>query len=346
MSHDRRQDFMGGAVALFGMAMTVLLYMRGDMTTSRLIACLGVVAFGAYLVAPKVTRSALTDGAALAERMSPFFPRAGRRDTDPLAVPLKPIEIPDPVAMVADDDVTAEHPMPGLVPNGAAKETRPPPAKRKRAAAKRAPSTHTAPEPADVPEGEEFGAEQVDSADLPAKHEHADYRPLGLLAIPDPGKGDERVGTYFVVGEFAVSGSHPELVEAVPPALVPQVRKLASTILDVIRKFVGKPVTVLSGYRPPRLNAAVGGSPTSQHLHAAAADITCEQVRLVFEAMVGGSVSVPCGQVIFYPSKRFIHVATPGWRYRAPTFQVHEPSLGLRYRTVTTVKDLRELIGA
>ena len=44
--------------------------------------------------------------------------------------------------------------------------------------------------------------------------------------------------------------------------------------LEIIRTNIGdKPIRVNSGYRTDAHNKAVGGSPTSQHLHGKAADI-------------------------------------------------------------------------
>jgi len=44
-------------------------------------------------------------------------------------------------------------------------------------------------------------------------------------------------------------------------------------VLEKVRKLLGKPVTVTSGYRCPDLNKLVRGSPTSAHLSGLAADI-------------------------------------------------------------------------
>jgi len=49
---------------------------------------------------------------------------------------------------------------------------------------------------------------------------------------------------------------------------------LIENLLDPIREKVGKPIRVSSGYRPEALNKAVGGSPTSNHRYARAADCT------------------------------------------------------------------------
>lgn len=49
---------------------------------------------------------------------------------------------------------------------------------------------------------------------------------------------------------------------------------LVDSVLDPLRKLYNKPIKVTSGYRCPRLNAAVGGSQNSQHMRGEAADIT------------------------------------------------------------------------
>ena len=46
-------------------------------------------------------------------------------------------------------------------------------------------------------------------------------------------------------------------------------------LLDPIRKRVGKPININSGYRSPKLNTAIGGSTTSAHCKGQAADIEC-----------------------------------------------------------------------
>ena len=45
--------------------------------------------------------------------------------------------------------------------------------------------------------------------------------------------------------------------------------------LERMRSILGYPVNVSSGYRSPKLNAAIGGSKSSQHMQGLAADFTC-----------------------------------------------------------------------
>jgi zinc D-Ala-D-Ala carboxypeptidase len=57
---------------------------------------------------------------------------------------------------------------------------------------------------------------------------------------------------------------------------------------DQIREFLGHPVVVTSGFRSPKLNAAIGGSKTSSHMTGEALDIRCPgygSAKEVFDAL-------------------------------------------------------------
>ncbi len=53
-------------------------------------------------------------------------------------------------------------------------------------------------------------------------------------------------------------------------------RALVDQVLDPLREAYGKPIRVTSGYRCPKLNTLVGGSPNSQHMKGEAADIVAK----------------------------------------------------------------------
>jgi hypothetical protein len=55
-------------------------------------------------------------------------------------------------------------------------------------------------------------------------------------------------------------------------AIVEGLRAVAINVLQPVRDHFGVPVFVTSGYRCPQLNAAIGGSATSQHMRGQAAD--------------------------------------------------------------------------
>lgn len=49
-------------------------------------------------------------------------------------------------------------------------------------------------------------------------------------------------------------------------------------MLEVVRSAFGRPVVIISGYRSPAHNAAVGGASASQHMQGMAADIAVVNV--------------------------------------------------------------------
>lgn len=57
-----------------------------------------------------------------------------------------------------------------------------------------------------------------------------------------------------------------------PPEVFKNVVLVAKN-LQVLRDFIGQPITVNSGYRSPAHNKSVGGAKSSQHLLGKAADI-------------------------------------------------------------------------
>lgn len=55
--------------------------------------------------------------------------------------------------------------------------------------------------------------------------------------------------------------------------VINNLQELSNMVLQPVRNHFGKSVTVNSGYRSPEVNAAVGGSKTSDHCKGQAADI-------------------------------------------------------------------------
>ncbi len=81
--------------------------------------------------------------------------------------------------------------------------------------------------------------------------------------------------SHFTFTELTASDKAREMrIDNSPPAWARQnMVMLVEHILDPLREAFGKPIYVTSGYRSPRLNAAVGGVATSNHLKGLAADI-------------------------------------------------------------------------
>ena len=80
---------------------------------------------------------------------------------------------------------------------------------------------------------------------------------------------------YFTISELCASTTARKRgIDNTPTAEArANLETLITQCLDPIRRIYGKPIIVTSGYRCPALNAAVGGSSTSQHMSGQAADL-------------------------------------------------------------------------
>lgn len=85
-------------------------------------------------------------------------------------------------------------------------------------------------------------------------------------------------------------------------------------VLERLRVFYGKPITINSGHRCPEHNKAIGGSKNSQHLLGRAADID-----------IVGIAPYQVQDILFhwYPDKygigcysNFTHIDTRSWKSR------------------------------
>lgn len=88
-----------------------------------------------------------------------------------------------------------------------------------------------------------------------------------------------RFTEHFALEEFTVSETAARRgLKNVPPAGSREMRNLERTagVMERVRSLLGdKPVLITSGYRAPKVNAAVGGSKSSAHMHGLAADFSC-----------------------------------------------------------------------
>ena len=112
----------------------------------------------------------------------------------------------------------------------------------------------------------------------------------------------ERLSPHFTLGEMiaTIRPEHRDAQLAGATLRLDALRALCTSILEPIREHVGGPVRVISGYRSPALNAAVGGSKRSQHMRGEAADIHLPagvDLRETWE-WIGWESGIPFGQVI------------------------------------------------
>ena len=87
---------------------------------------------------------------------------------------------------------------------------------------------------------------------------------------------------------------------------------LVEKVLDPLREAYGKPIVVTSGYRCEKLNRAVGGAASSQHVKGQAADIrsvqdTPEENKKLFDLIV--KLGLPFDQIINEYNYDWVHVS-------------------------------------
>ena len=116
---------------------------------------------------------------------------------------------------------------------------------------------------------------------------------------------------HFTMGELCASTTADvHGIKNTPPLQeAGNLKVLADNVLDPLREWYGKPITVNSGYRCPQLNRMVGGAASSQHLKGEAADITAgsrEENRKLFDYIKN---HLPFDQLIDEKNYSWVHVS-------------------------------------
>ena len=93
-----------------------------------------------------------------------------------------------------------------------------------------------------------------------------------------------------------------------PPCnVIDNLLKLVALVLQPARVEFQSWIYVTSGYRCKRLNEAVGGSPNSDHMRGQAADVTCKDVKGLYDLIL--ALDLPFYQLIHYRGRNFLHIS-------------------------------------
>lgn len=79
-----------------------------------------------------------------------------------------------------------------------------------------------------------------------------------------------KLSKHFTLAEL--TGTSTKLPNKPPEDVIENLRRLCEHVLEPVRTHFDRPVIIHSGYRSPAVNAAIGGSKTSQHMKGEAAD--------------------------------------------------------------------------
>lgn len=109
-----------------------------------------------------------------------------------------------------------------------------------------------------------------------------------------------KLSQYFSLAEMTKSHSTARLgIDNTPPQqAIWALEKLCVEVLDPLRRLMGRPIVVGSGYRSTAVNKHVGGEPSSQHLKGEAADIECPGVSNLALALQIERSALPFDQCI------------------------------------------------
>ena len=125
---------------------------------------------------------------------------------------------------------------------------------------------------------------------------------------------------YFTINELTKSATAVRLkIDNTPTDKVKKnLTELIEKVLDPLREAYGKPIIVTSGYRCPKLNKAVGGAATSQHMYGQAADIRSvsdspKDNKVLFDLAVKlvNEGKIKTGQIIDEYGYNWVHISTP-----------------------------------
>lgn len=98
-----------------------------------------------------------------------------------------------------------------------------------------------------------------------------------------------KVGPHFKVSEFACKDGSAIIF----------IDDYMVTILELLRKKLGRPIIITSGYRTPQQNAKVGGSKYSYHMRGMAVDIRANEISPREMAKALDKIVEGCGIIVY-----------------------------------------------
>lgn len=155
--------------------------------------------------------------------------------------------------------------------------------------------------------------------------------------------GDKKLTDHFSVREFRCHDNTDRIL----------ICQETVDILEAVRNYFGKPITITSGYRTPSHNKAVGGASGSQHVKGTAADFKVQDVPTW--AVVGylednfpkhgiGMYSTwvhldARGKKVYWKDKGYNTVGTFGYQSNYKRFKAKEPEMTIEEIKKELLKD-------
>ena len=122
-----------------------------------------------------------------------------------------------------------------------------------------------------------------------------------------------KISKYFDEKETTVSATGKKMkIKNIPNQDEKDNILYTASRMDVIREYLGVPLTVLSWFRCEELNTTVKGSKTSAHRFGMAVDVYSNKTtskdiyNKLIEAQAKGLLQFD--QLIYYPKQNFVHI--------------------------------------
>lgn len=125
---------------------------------------------------------------------------------------------------------------------------------------------------------------------------------------------NRRLSAHFSLREFVMSAAAvrhnlPNLPDSDTER---RLKALCDNVLEPLRRRFGR-ILITSGYRSPKVNALVGGVPTSQHVRGEAADLFIPSNEVGERMFAYIQANLPFDQLIFERNRksgtRWLHVS-------------------------------------
>lgn len=148
--------------------------------------------------------------------------------------------------------------------------------------------------------------------------------------VSRPAWASQRIGNYFTLGELTRTKAGYTTPN---DSQLTNLRVLVRDVLDPLRAFLGRPVTVTSGLRPQAYTDTLkGGSDTSDHGTGRAADLNVAGYGSHDLGRAVLASGVPFDQLIVYDYTSHVHIGYRGTRSRRQLLRATSPDVYVPWR--------------
>lgn len=115
---------------------------------------------------------------------------------------------------------------------------------------------------------------------------------------------------HFTLAEMTISQEAARRgIDNTPGLEVVDNLRWLSSLLEEVRALLGNPIAISSGYRSPKLNSAIGGAKSSQHVQGMAADFICPGFGDPYEVASAISRSALAYDQLIHEYGRWVHIS-------------------------------------